>query len=176
MEIFSVDPIEKAPRGRPKGSVASIREVHHTVAQLYARGAKPTEIGAMINRTGQTIRNWLATPAMAELVAQYAGEFNIELVSEVDYNTNLKRHNRTAADEEIARRLAEAPQDIPLRDLVKISADASDRTGLARQETKVNLNMNLGDKLERASERVKAVKEARAVGGHDNVVKMIRRA
>lgn len=173
MEIYSVDPIVSIEqRGRPKGSVAQIREVHHTVARLTARGVKPPEIGRMINRTGATVRNWLANPAMVELVSQYAGEREAELLSEFDYSIELKRRLRTLADEEMARRLDEAPQDVPWAQLIKLSGDMSDRTGVAKQETKVNVNFDLGTRLDQAIERSKAAKEEAPPS--TNVVKLRR--
>jgi hypothetical protein len=175
MEILGTRPIGdgEAKRGRPLGAVGKIREVHHLVARLYARGHKPPEIAAMVNRTGATIRNWLAAPATAELVAEYASEFEAEVTTELEYRQGLARANAAMAREEIGRRLAEEPEALPLAQLVRIAADADDRTGLGKTETRVNLNADLGARLDAARERSAKIIEGRAAG--DNVVKLVRR-
>lgn len=171
MEIYSVDPIgEGSPqRGRPKGAVAKIREVHHTVARLYARGFKPPEIGAKINRTGATVRNWLNNPAMAELVAQYAGEHAIEITNELEYRTKLLLEAGTLSLESVVEQLKEDPSTVPIAQRLKLIDTMNDRTGLARQETKVNLNLDLGTRLDQAIERSRAAQEQPS-----NVVKLRR--
>ncbi len=56
------------------------------------------------------------------------------------------------------------------RTLLSIAADSDDRTGLGKQETRVNLNVGIGAKLDRARQARDKVIEERS-----NVVKLVRR-
>jgi transposase len=152
MKIRSLTESDVPKRGRPKGAVAKIRAVHHLVAQLYAKGMKPTEIAPIVNRTSATVRNWLDSPANAELVAQYCGGEAERITSEMEYRIALRRKAGTMAMEKLVEML-EADEIESEKSLLAIAADSDDRTGLGRQETKVNLNMDLGARLDRAIER-----------------------
>jgi len=172
MEIRSLTEAEVRPRGRPKGAVAKIREVHHLVARLYAKGMKPPEIAALVNRTPATIRNWLGSPANAELVAQYEKESSEEIISEVEYAILLKRRLRTLADEELLELIEAEPDKFSIKDLIALSADSSDRTGLGKQSVQVNINLDLKSRMEQAKKRLVGLDEARAAG---KVVDFVRR-
>jgi len=152
MKIRSLTEDDVPKKGRPKGAVAQIRAVHHLVAQLYAKGLKPTEIAPIVNRTSATVRNWIDSPANAELVAQYTGEFSERITSEMEYRIALRRKAGTMAMEKLVEML-EGDEIQSEKSLLAIAADSDDRTGLGRQETKVNLNMDLGARLDRAIER-----------------------
>jgi hypothetical protein len=160
MKIRSLTESDVPKRGRPKGAVAKIRAVHHLVAQLYAKGMKPTEIAPIVNRTSATVRNWLDSPANAELVAQYCGAEGERITSEMEYRIALRRKAGTMAMEKLVEML-EADEIESEKSLLAIAADSDDRTGLGRQETKVNLNMDLGARLDRAIERGKKLDEER---------------
>lgn len=161
MKIRSLTEADVPKRGRPKGAVAKIRAHHHLVAQLYAKGLKPTEIAPIVNRTSATVRNWLDSPASQELVAQYTGEIGERVSSEMEYRIALRRKAGTMAMEKLVEML-EADEIESEKSLLAIAADSDDRTGLGRQETKVNLNMDLGARLDRAIERREKLIEGRA--------------
>jgi hypothetical protein len=146
--------------------VAKIRAHHHLVAQLYAKGLKPTEIAPIVNRTSATVRNWLDSPASQELVAQYTGEIGERVSSEMEYRIALRRKAGTMAMEKLVEML-EADEIESEKSLLAIAADSDDRTGLGRQETKVNLNMDLGARLDRAIER-----REKLIEGRTNVVEL----
>jgi len=171
MEILGTRSLEAAVRGRPVGSVGKIREVHHFVAQAYAAGMKPPEIAQLVNRTAATVRNWLNAPANAELVAQYAKEHFQALANEAERRLAVKRRLAAMADEEILDRLEADAGQFNNRELIALSADASDRTGLGKTETKVNLNVDVGTRLDKAkAERLKVID-----GRTGEIVKFIRR-
>jgi transposase len=161
MKIRSLTEADVPKRGRPRGAVAKIRAHHHLVAQLYAKGLKPTEIAPIVNRTSATVRNWLDSPASQELVAQYTGEIGERVSSEMEYRIALRRKAGTMAMEKLVEML-EADEIESEKSLLAIAADSDDRTGLGRQETKVNLNMDLGARLDRAIERREKLVEDRA--------------
>lgn len=153
-------------KGRPKGAVAKIRAVHHLVAQLYAKGMKPTEIAPIVNRTSATIRNWIDSPANADLVARYIEDEHERITNEMEYRVQLRRRTATMALEKLAEQLEADEIEAP-KTLLAIADAGDDRTGLGRQETKVNLNMDLGARLDRAIER-----REKLIEGRTNVVEL----
>lgn len=174
IEIASLTEAEVPTRGRPKGSttVDKIREVHHFVARMVAKGHKPAEIARVINRSAPTVRNMLANPAMADLVAGYQDEHFAEAENELDYRTELEKQISVLGLERIRDKLADPECDMPIAQVIKAVDSANDRTGLGKQETRVNLNVDLGAKLDRATKAKRGLDAARAVG---NVVDFIRR-
>lgn len=161
--------------GRPKGAVAKIRERHHLIAKLHGAGLKLAEIARCVGMTAAGVKAWLDNQANAELVAQYAGEYADR--------TDAMLETRLAMQNEIAVLATAAMRDqlitdiasgqpIPYDKLVKLGAHVDDRTGLGRQETKLNLNMDLGSRLDKAREAKKVADEARAEG---KVVPFVRR-
>lgn len=163
--------------GRPKGAVAKIRLVHHTVAQLYAYDVKIPEIALIVRRTTATIRNWIDLPAFQELIQAYRKEYTEKYQSNLDYRADTIARLTTMAGELLVERLESAIETgelIPIRDLMKILDSGNDRTGLGKQETKVNINVGIGSRLDNAVKVVKKVEEARATGT-DNIVKFVRR-
>jgi hypothetical protein len=125
--------------------------------------------------TGAGIKAWAENEANAELIASYRADLpNIvdafiaqrqQLLNEISLKALILQAR--ALDEAIENDL-----EIPLDKLVKLSANADDRTGLGRQETRVNMNLDLGARLDKAKAAKEAVASARAEG---NVVKFVRR-
>lgn len=164
MEILSVTSVtqsEYPAKPKPKGTVGQIREIHHRVARLYAKGLKYTEIAAIVNRTPPTIKNWLASPANQELVAHYEGLEEAEVTSEAEYRLELRKRAATMALEKLVEKL-EADQIDADRTLLAIVADSDDRTGLGRQETRVNLNVGIAAQLEQRMARANSLMDRRS--------------
>jgi len=174
MEILGTRSLESAVRGRPVGSVGKIREVHHFVARCYARGMKPPQIAALINRTPATVRNYLNAPANANLVAQYEKEHYAGLDNEAEYTSAVMKEARTLAIEEIRDRLADddTRKELKFRELAAVAGDFSDRTGLAKTSVTAHVTLNMGEKLDAARAMKDKMLEARIEG---NVVKLVRR-
>jgi hypothetical protein len=167
MEILSAEPITAAVRGRPKGGVAQIRERHHALARLVAEGLPLAEIGRVVGMTGAGVRAWADNPANAELISQYATGPREALGTFLEARTALRNQAALLASKMIVDQLREACDsgaDIPLDKLLRIMADCDDRTGLGRQETHVNMNVDFGSRLAKAIEAKKTVNEVRAAG------------
>jgi hypothetical protein len=172
MEIRSLTANEVRPRGRPSGSVGKIREVHHLVARLYALGYKPTEIAPIVNRTSATIRNWLGSPANAELVAQYCKEEHNEVVTNAEYRRALIERRQLLMEEELCERLEADPSQFTAKELIAGSGDAADRIGFGKQSVQVNISLDLKARMEQAKKRLEGLEAARAEG---KVVEFARR-
>jgi len=179
MEILSAEPITLATKGRPKGGVAQIRERHHALAKLVAAGVTYAQAGRLVGMTGPGVEAWAKNPANAELIAQYGDQgltatvdsflqARFEVMAETSYLARLKIRDQV-------RDAIEDGAEIPLDKLVRVAADCDDRTGLGRQETHVNMNVDFGTRLAKAIEAKKAANEVRAAG-KSVVVELARRA
>lgn len=184
MEIFEVVPLTKGDLakaevkslGRPKGAVGWIRERHHTMAKLYAAGFNFAEISRMVGMTPAGVRLWVNNPANAELISEYAGDQVARTDAMIDRRIAMQNEIAVLATMQLKEQLLEdieAGNAIPYDKLVKLAAHVDDRTGLGRQETKVNLNMDLGSRLDKAKARQEELAKARAEG---KVVEFVRRA
>jgi hypothetical protein len=161
MEILSIEPLDaatKATRGRPRGAVGRIRQMHHDVARMFAAGMKVTEIARLMSRTPATIRNWLNSPLMAEAVAEYEEEAAVVVKDAMARRQQLVAEASTKAREEIRDRIFDDAERsaMPLSALLKIAADGDDRTGLGKMETRLNIQADIGEQLREARERAEA--------------------
>jgi hypothetical protein len=181
MEILSAEPILAATKGRPKGAVAVIRERHHNTARYIADGMPLAEIGRLVGMTGAGVKAWADNPANAELIAQYTEEAKARVTNFLETRTALRNEAALLAMELIVEQLREARSTdakIGLDKLVRVVADCDDRTGLGRQETRVNINADLGTRLDKAVEAKRKAGEVRVgafgAAGQSNVVELRR--
>jgi hypothetical protein len=176
MRVWSLEERDVERRGRPRGSIGKVRAVHHLVARLYARNIPVRDIAGMVNRTPATIRNWINAPANQELVAQYARENEVEVTTELEYRMQLARYSGTLAREKIAAQLENGEIE-NTRVLLAIAADTDDRTGMGKIQTQINLQGDLGARLNRARQRVRDLNSKKEITGvvQGNVIKLKRR-
>lgn len=167
-----------AKLGRPQGAVGQIRSRHHTIAKFLAAGLKLADIAKLVGMTPAGVRAFAENEANAELIATYTAEVQAQVDSFIEARRVLMEQASLKAQVLINEALDEALETgtpIGLDKLVKIAANADDRTGLGKQETRVNLNANVGARLDAIREkRLKGAREV-AVVGSTNVVKLERR-
>lgn len=177
IEIIPLTQADVKPKlGRPPGAVGKIRERHHTIAKMAGAGFTPAEIARTIGMTPNGVRLWIDNEANADLVASYAGAYAERADAMIDRRLALMNEAAVIALVKLKEQLLEdieAGIPIPYDKLVKIAGHLDDRTGLGKQETKVNLNMDLGARLDKARERTRGLEEARSAG---KVVDFVRRA
>lgn len=177
MEILSAEPLASGTRGRPRGATADIRERHHACAKLVAAGVSYAQAGRLVGMTAAGVEAWAKNPANAELIVQYGPGKLLEAVDTfLEQRAAIRNELSFLALLKVRDQLLEAIDagtDVPMDKLVKIAADSDDRTGLARMETRVNINAGLGSKLDEATKRVEGLDKARAEG---RVVDFVRRA
>jgi predicted transcriptional regulator len=179
MEILSLTPLTEVDRklGRPKGSVAKIRARHHTIAKFLAKGMNFRQVAELIGMTPAGVRAWADNAANAELIAEYAEEYSAAVDTFLEERVRNQNHiaflASTMALEQLQAAHA-AGEEVPIEKLVKLMANADDRTGLGRQETRVNLNADVGERLDKARAASKAIAQARDAGPAQ-VLKLVRR-
>lgn len=149
----------KAPR--PKSpTVATLRDSHHRVARLFAMGLRPAQVSAKSGYSIARIGALQTDPSFQNLVETYRKMVDESWKAEVDEFYELASKNKIVAERMIADQLEEAEAEdekIPLKTLVAIVADRADRTGHGKKSTNVNVNVDLGSRLERARARATKV-------------------
>lgn len=156
------DELELLKAPRPKSTtVATLRDSHHRVARLFAMGLRKHQVheksGYSLGRLGAL----QVDPSFQNLVAEYRNMVDESWKKEVDEFYDLAVKNKLTAERMIADQLEAADADeatpIPLKTLVAIVADRADRTGHGKKLTNVNVNIDLGSRLERARVRASQV-------------------
>lgn len=133
--------------------IGKIRDSHHMVARLLAMGLSDREIAAATGYSVTRIGTLKVAPAIQDLKAGYAREITERTFEMFDPYLELVALNRNRAERMIADRLEDIEEEggkISLRDLMAISRDAADRTGLGKHTSSTNVNVEFGTSLERA--------------------------
>ncbi len=141
-------------RGIQAPTIARIRESHHRIAQAFAEGLKPYEVAIRTGYSQSRISILRADPAIQDLISTYI-EDNRKLATEV---TDTLNSLTVDAIQILHERLVEREgTDSELADdtLMKLVEKTLDRTGHGPQSktTNVNVNMNLGPRLDAARQR-----------------------
>lgn len=140
-------------RGRSP-SVKKFRDSHHMVARLFAMGLRPGEVAARAGYSLGRVSTLSNDPAFQELVATYRDDVDQEFKETADEYFDIAISNRIMAARLINDKLVDAePDDVSLRELVTIHADAADRTGYPKRSVAVNVNVDFAAQLDRAIKR-----------------------
>lgn len=135
---------DKAPQ------LKRIRERHHKLARLLAEGRKEEEVATMCNYSVMRIQQLMKDPSFSHLVKHYREMVNEEFI---DFQSKLAEAGMDGL-ELILDRMEENPDDIEMRDLVKIVTMAADRTGHGPSQ-KSEVTISFGERLARAKERLR---------------------
>lgn len=133
--------------------VQRITDRHHALARCLATGMSATEAGLVTGYTGSRISVLRGDPSFEELIAFYQGEKARPVLDLQERMTSLALD----ATAELQDRLELDPEKVStdqLLDTIKLTAD---RTGNGPRQTNVNVNVNLGDRMKAARERVTAL-------------------
>jgi hypothetical protein len=148
--------VQKAP------AIKAIRDSHHSLARVLATGSSEGEASLITGYSPSRISILKADPQFQELLEFYR-ETAIDVVS--DLRSRMASMGLDALAE-LRERLEDSPEDFSpalLKDIVK---EMADRTGHAPQRgpaTVNNVNVNLGDRMARARERVAQLAEPRTI-------------
>ncbi len=142
-------------RGVQPTHVQRITDRHHALARCLATGMSATEAGLVTGYTASRISVLRGDPSFEELISFYQGERAAPVVDLQQRMTSLALD----ATAELQDRLELDPTSLStdqLLDTVKLTAD---RTGHGPQSktTNLNVNVNLGDRMKAARERVAAL-------------------
>lgn len=135
------------------GQVARIRERHHGIARLIVAGLSDEEICRTFGLSARRLEMLKEqTPAFQELIAHYRARGGA-IASAVETYIDVLERNMIAAEQEIADRLAESPDDFSVAELHKVARDAADRLGFGKRSTQLNINGDFAQVLEAARRR-----------------------
>lgn len=166
MQIFGIEPLTEDEVRGVKPRVQALRHYHHTVAKLIARGLKDSEVARLVDRSPPTIRNFRLSPANQELIESYVGDQDEAITSLIDYRREKLTRLEIMALDILEERMEdeESRKAISSATLLAIAANSQDRTGIAKQQVSVNMNLDLGSRLDRAQKRIQGLRKAREEG------------
>jgi hypothetical protein len=133
-----------------------IRDSHHSLARVLASGSSEGDASIITGYSPGRISVLKADPQFQELLAFYR-ETATEVVA--DFRARMADMGLEAL-EELRDRLHDKPEDFSPGLLNEIVKTLADRTGHAPQKgptSVTQINVDLGDRMARARERVKAV-------------------
>lgn len=141
-------------RGVQPTHVQRITDRHHALARCLASGMSATEAGLCTGYTASRISVLRGDPAFEELIAFYRADRGAEVLDLQAKFTALAKDATT----EIQERLELEPASFGLDQLLDTVKLAADRSGNGPQSktTNLNVNVNLGDRMKAARERIAA--------------------
>lgn len=154
-ELTPADLAMPAVRPQKAPSVVKLRDGHHGLARVLATGVKEAEASLITGYSSSRISILKADPQFQELLEFYRSQAT-DVVA--DLRSRMASMGLDALAE-LRDRLEERPEDFSpalLKDIVK---EMADRTGHAPQRgptSVTQVNVNLGDRMARARERVAA--------------------
>ena len=137
----------------PVPTVKTLRDSHHAVARLLARGHKDIAVAHATGYTPARIGQLKADPTFQNLVEHYRSD---ERLARAELTDRLLEVNLDVL-QEIQRRLDAEPETFVIRDLLETLRTTADRSGYGpKSTTDINLNVGMADRLEQARQRVLA--------------------
>jgi hypothetical protein len=109
----------------PKAPLAKIRDPHHMMAKMLAKGKSRVEISAVLGYNTSSIIVLERDPSFRELVAHYTSE---EVFAEADISAQIK-HVALTAMSIIQERLEAEPETFSNKELRELGAAGLDRIG-----------------------------------------------
>lgn len=131
--------------------IEQLRYRHHRIAQLLAVGLKPVTIARQTGFSPGYIANLQRSPAFIELMAHYAAEVEDQFTDFVAKAADLSQE----MVDELGRRLADAPAQFSVNQILESIKTLADRSGNApiARSVSTNVNLDLGTKLAEARRR-----------------------
>jgi hypothetical protein len=128
-----------------------VRAPGHALARLIAQGTPDWEAAAITGYTQSSISILKVDPTFKDLLKFYADSVDAQYV---DLHSAMAGVALDAVME-IQTRLEENGDKIPIRELRELAATFADRTGHGPSSTsKVDVNVNIGAKMEEARRRI----------------------
>lgn len=143
-------------RGVKPEPLKKVTERHHALARLLAAGSSEGEAAAIIGYDLSRVSVLKRDPAFAELISFYRSSVDTEFAATMAQIAGLSKDILL----ELRERLENEPEGFTNRDLQGLLRDALDRSGYGPTSTQVNLNADLGTKINEARQRAKAARLA----------------
>lgn len=137
---------------RPKVVLKKVKDSHHAVAKLYARGLTDAQVSLQTGYSLPRLSVLKRDPSFAELLKAYHRDDDQVAMDVEAYFLMVGRDALQALHERI---MDDDEEAIPEEVLRKTAVDLFDRAGYAPIQRSINknLNMNIGDRLDAARAR-----------------------
>ena len=137
-------------------SPSQLRDSHHRVLRLAARGLRNNAIAEATGYSEQRVSTILNSPAAQDVLARYREQILAATITEAAADAEIDlRTLRLAKTQRLDRLVAadESGELLAVRDYNAIIADVEDRYGVPKKSTSINLNADFAAELERALTR-----------------------
>lgn len=152
----------ETPLGTKAPPIRELKARHHAIARALAEGMRPGVVAATYGYSPSRISILQSDPTFQELLAHYKSEMAFDNARTRERLQNLG----IDAMDEISRRLEEAPEEIGINALIRLTEIVADRTGHGKKsETDVNVNIGFADRLRQARERIAAIPGPKIIEG-----------
>lgn len=144
-------------RGTSPRPIQKLRDRHHLLARCVAEGMENVEASAVTGYEPSRISILKSDPAFKELVEGYRKVKDSAFADFQDRAAAVALEALNLIHEE----LEDSPEEVSIGQKLEIVKTLADRTGNAPVSRAVNINANvdIGDRLNKANARVRALKE-----------------
>jgi hypothetical protein len=145
-------------------TIRQMRQSHHRAAQLMVALKDDVAVAAATNYSPATIRSFRQDPAFQELLAHYGAERDARWA---DFIEEAKTFSLDIMAE-LRTRMEEKPEQFTIAHLNDLMKTISDRAGYApvSKSVQVNVNHDIGQRLQAARARRRALATAGAIQGN----------
>lgn len=154
---------------RGSAGIKFMRNSHHRLARLIARGLRQNEAAEVAGYSRQTVAIYMRDPTFQQLVSEYEKTEPRAEMAEVDEYYSVVIDNRITAARRLNDKLHDEEEEFTVAQLVAIHGDSADRTGYPKRQVAVNVNVDFASRLDRAISRSREVKALPPLIEHDPV-------
>ena len=137
-------------------AVQRFRDPHHRLARLLASGLRPAEAATQVGYSLARIYILQADPSFQDLVSAYRKDVHNAYISAEEERHRAATEVNLKALRHLNEHFDKADEEgelIPIGRALAVFADTSDRVGLTKKSTNVNINVDFAAKLEGAIAR-----------------------
>lgn len=143
---------------KPIPSVKRLSDRHKNLARLLASGKSEWEAALICGYTGSYVSILKTDPAFQELLKLYGEEKDIVWRTAAEMIAGMS----VDALEILAEKMENEPEKFSINQILEVNKFLNDRSGNGpqTQSTNVNVNIDVGSRLEAARKRVEAARRA----------------
>lgn len=161
LDILGIRPLSRddlacVKEKRNVPAVQRFRDPHHRLARLLASGLRPAEAATQVGYSLARIYILQADPSFQDLVAAYRKDVHDAYVSGEEERFRMATEVNLKALRHLNEHFDKADEEgelVPISRALSVFADTSDRVGLSKKSTNLNINVDFAAKLEGAIAR-----------------------
>lgn len=161
LDILGIRPLSRddlacVKEKRNVPAVQRFRDPHHRLARLLASGLRPAEAATQVGYSLARIYILQADPSFQDLVAAYRKDVHDAYVSGEEERFRMATEVNLKALRHLNEHFDKADEEgelVAIGRALSVFADTSDRVGLSKKSTNLNINVDFAAKLEGAIAR-----------------------